>query len=146
MSTRHARERPIERTRATPTSRLDRGASLRSRRASCAYYSEALGFAIDFVYGDPVFYAQVSRDAARLALRFVHDAAFAQDIREREQLLSAEVTVATAAQIEQLYLEFRASNVRFHRPLKTEPWDAKTFIVIDPDGNLVLFAGPTEGR
>jgi hypothetical protein len=28
------------------------------------------------------------------------------------------------------------------RPLKREPWGAHTFIVRDPDGNLLLFAGP----
>ena len=30
----------------------------------------------------------------------------------------------------------------FFQTLKTEPWGARTFIVRDPDGNLVLFAGP----
>jgi hypothetical protein len=28
------------------------------------------------------------------------------------------------------------------RNLKREPWNARTFIVRDPDGNLLLFAGP----
>jgi hypothetical protein len=26
--------------------------------------------------------------------------------------------------------------------MKQEPWGARTFIVRDPDGNLLLFAGP----
>jgi len=34
--------------------------------------------------------------------------------------------------------------VRFHQELKTEPWGARTFIVKDPDGNLILFAGPAQ--
>jgi hypothetical protein len=28
--------------------------------------------------------------------------------------------------------------------LKEEPWGARTFIVLDPDGNLILFAGPVD--
>jgi hypothetical protein len=28
--------------------------------------------------------------------------------------------------------------------LRKEPWGAETFIVKDPDGNLLLFAGPAD--
>jgi Glyoxalase/Bleomycin resistance protein/Dioxygenase superfamily len=38
-------------------------------RASCDFYREKLGFHARFVYGEPPFYAQVVRDAARLNLR-----------------------------------------------------------------------------
>jgi hypothetical protein len=31
--------------------------------------------------------------------------------------------------------------VLFHQTLKSEPWGARTFIVRDPDGNLILFSG-----
>ncbi len=31
-------------------------------RASCDFYTEKLGFTVAFVYGDPPFYAQVTRD------------------------------------------------------------------------------------
>jgi hypothetical protein len=34
--------------------------------------------------------------------------------------------------------------VTFAQPLQREPWGAKTFIVKDPDGNLLLFAGPAD--
>ena len=66
------------------------------------------------------------------------------DIREREQLLSASLTVATAEEIKQLFLSYQAAGVRFHQKLKKEPWGARTFIVVDPDGNLILFAGPAD--
>jgi uncharacterized glyoxalase superfamily protein PhnB len=68
----------------------------------------------------------------------------AEGIREREHLLSASITVETAAEIKNLFLEFQASGVHFSQALKKEPWGARTFIIIDPDGNLVLFAGPAE--
>ena len=33
-------------------------------KASCAFFTSKLGFAIAFVYGDPPFYGQVHRDNA----------------------------------------------------------------------------------
>jgi catechol 2,3-dioxygenase-like lactoylglutathione lyase family enzyme len=113
-------------------------------QASCAFYTDKLGFAVAFVYGDPPFYGQVTRDHARLNLRAVDEPVFAGDIREREQLLSATLTVATRAEIEQLFLSYQSVGVPFQQSLKEESWGARTFVVRDPDGNLVLFAGPAD--
>jgi catechol 2,3-dioxygenase-like lactoylglutathione lyase family enzyme len=115
---------------------------VRNIKASTEFFTTKLGFSVDFVYGDPPFYGQVSRDNARLALRSMDESFFAQDIREREELLSASITLASAGEIEQLYAAYQAGDVAFAQPLRIEPWQAKTFIVKDPDGNLVLFAGP----
>ena len=52
--------------------------------------------------------------------------------------------VDTADEIKQLYLEFQTAGVSFFQTLRKEPWGAKTFIVKDPDGNLLLFAGPAD--
>lgn len=112
--------------------------------ASCAFFTEKLGFAVDFVYGEPPFYGQVIRDKAQLALRQVCEPVFAGDIREREHLLSASISVDTADEIKQLFLDFQAAGVRFHQTLRKEPWGARNFIVLDPDGNLILFAGPAD--
>jgi catechol 2,3-dioxygenase-like lactoylglutathione lyase family enzyme len=111
---------------------------------SCAFYAAKLGFDVAFIHGDPPFYAQVTRDQARLNLRAVDEPVFAGDIREREQLLSATLTVATSAEIEQLFLSYQSAGVPFHQSLKKEPWGARTFVVRDPDGNLILFAGPAD--
>jgi catechol 2,3-dioxygenase-like lactoylglutathione lyase family enzyme len=113
-------------------------------KASCNFYTDKLGFAVAFVYGDPPFYGQVTRDHARLNLRLVCEPVFLGDIREREHLLSASLTVETADEIKQLFLSYQAAGVRFSQTLKKEPWGAKTFTVLDPDGNLILFAGPAD--
>jgi len=110
--------------------------------ASCEFYSRMLGFSVAFTYGEPPFYGQVKRDVARLNLRLVCEPVFVGDIREREQLLSASMTVDSAAEIKQLFLQCQEAGVDFIQPLKQEPWGAHTFIVRDPDGNLLLFAGP----
>jgi catechol 2,3-dioxygenase-like lactoylglutathione lyase family enzyme len=111
-------------------------------QSSCAFYTSKLGFAVAFVYGDPPFYGQVVRDRARLNLRLVGEPVFSGDIRKREGLLSASITVATASEIKQLFLNYQAAGVPFHQALRKEPWDARTFVVSDPDENLILFAGP----
>ena len=110
--------------------------------AAIAFFTEKLGFAVDFTYGEPPFYGVVQRDRARLCLRRVAGPVFVDDIRQREELLSASITLDSAAAIKQLFLDYQAAGVEFHLPLKTQPWGARTFIVLDPDGNLILFAGP----
>jgi catechol 2,3-dioxygenase-like lactoylglutathione lyase family enzyme len=112
--------------------------------ASCAFFTSKLGFEIALVYGDPPFYGQVRRDDARLNLRAVTEPVFAGDVRERESLLSASITVGSVGEMERLARDFASAGVRFHQDLKEEPWGATTFVVIDLDGNLVLFAGPAE--
>jgi catechol 2,3-dioxygenase-like lactoylglutathione lyase family enzyme len=111
-------------------------------KRSCDFFCEKLGFSLQFSYGSPPFYAQVVRDAARLNLRHVEEAVIDSGIRDREGLLSAAVTVATADEIKLLFLEFQAAGVAFHQTLKRQPWGARTFVVQDPDENLLLFAGP----
>lgn len=112
--------------------------------ASCAFYKDKLGFAVEFMCGDPPFYALVVRDRARLTLRGVHEPVFVAGVREREGLLSASLTLATATEATQLYQTYQAAGAPMQHPLKQETWGATTFVVRDPDGNLILFAGPAE--
>jgi catechol 2,3-dioxygenase-like lactoylglutathione lyase family enzyme len=109
---------------------------------SCEFFREKLGFSLVFSYGKPPYYAQVSRDAAHLNLRCVERPRIESMVREREELLSASMRVATADEIKLLFLEYQSAGVAFHQTLKKQPWGAKNFVVKDPDGNLLLFAGP----
>lgn len=107
--------------------------------SSLAFYVGKLGFAVTFSYGEPPFYAQVSRGGAQLNLRRADGPVFDRDFRRREaDALSATLTLDVA---EPLYLEYQAAGVGFFQPLRTEPWGASIFIVEDPDGNLIAFAG-----
>jgi uncharacterized glyoxalase superfamily protein PhnB len=110
--------------------------------ASCDFFTKMLGFKVAFVYGEPPSYAQVMRDGARLNLRSMDRPVIDVELRQRESLLSASMTVGTASEIEQLFHEMKSAGVVFHQPLKTEPWGSRNFIVKDPDGNLLLFSGP----
>lgn len=103
------------------------------------FYVEKLGFELAFSYGEPPFYAQVSRGGARLNLRHADGPVFDAGFRGREEdALSATIAVDG---IKPLFLEFQRAAVTFHQNLRAEPWGARTFIVRDPDGNLIAFAG-----
>jgi catechol 2,3-dioxygenase-like lactoylglutathione lyase family enzyme len=106
--------------------------------ASCEFYTQKLGFKVAFTYGEPPFYGQVFRDGAHLNLRHLDEPELNAMLRAREDLLAASIAVDD---IKPLFLEFQAAGVAFAQTLKTEPWGARTFIVRDPDGNLILFAG-----
>jgi catechol 2,3-dioxygenase-like lactoylglutathione lyase family enzyme len=117
---------------------------VRDIKASTDFFTTKLGFSIDFVYGDPPFYGQVRRDNALLVMRHMDEDFFDTDIRERAELLVASITLASAAGIQQVFLEWQEAGVTFAQTLREEPWGARTFIVRDPDGNLILFAGPAD--
>lgn len=105
---------------------------------SCDFYTKQLGFAVAFTYGEPPFYGQIFRDGARLNLRCLAKPTIDPQFRDRQELLSASIILDDA---KPLFLELQASGVTFHQTLRTEPWGARTFIVRDPDGNLILFSG-----
>jgi catechol 2,3-dioxygenase-like lactoylglutathione lyase family enzyme len=113
-------------------------------RKSCDFFTQKLGFSIVFVYGEPPFYAQVKRNRGLLNLKHMDDPVIDPQLRDSETLLSADMGLETAEEIKQLFLEFQAAGVSFAQTPRKEPWGARTFIVKDPDGNLLLFAGPEE--
>ena len=90
-----------------------------------------------FLNGDPPFYGQVIRDGARLNLRHVDHPVFDRALRTREDLLSATIVLD---EIEPPFLEYQAKGVVFYQALRTEPWGRRTFILADPDGNLIAFS------
>jgi len=104
-----------------------------------AFYVRKLGFKVVLSHGEPPFYAQIARDGGRLNLRKVNGPVFDSGFRSREpDALSATLTLDDAGP---LFLEYQKAGVEFHQTLRTEPWGARTFIVKDPDGNLIAFAG-----
>jgi catechol 2,3-dioxygenase-like lactoylglutathione lyase family enzyme len=115
---------------------------VRDVRASLAFYGERLGFKSEFAYGDPPFYAQVIRDGVRLALKHADDDLFdaMQPFRGAgdDPFVVASIALDRA---QPLYLEYEAAGVGFRQPLRRESWGAWSFIVEDPDGNLLVFGG-----
>ena len=108
-------------------------------KTASAFYVGKLGFKVALSYGEPPFWAQVARDGGCLNLRSVDMPVFDTGFRSREpDAVSATLTLDEA---EPLFLEFQKAGVAFRQTLRTEPWGSRTFIVEDPDGNLIAFAG-----
>lgn len=103
--------------------------------AAMAYYTGPLGFRALFVYGDVPFYAHVQRDAAVLALRHVTRPVI--DHTAGEALLSAFIEVTD---VDALCQSLQSAGAEIWQMPRDEPWAMRSFIVRDPDGNLVCFA------
>jgi catechol 2,3-dioxygenase-like lactoylglutathione lyase family enzyme len=115
---------------------------VRDLRAALAFYGDRLGFKTEFAYGEPPYYAQVIRDGVRLALKHADEPLFeALKPFRTEETLSASIALDRA---KPLYLEYEAAGVRFNQSLRRESWGAWSFIVEDPDGNLLVFGGRGE--
>jgi hypothetical protein len=74
-----------------------------SVQLSTAFFRDKLGFRVDFLHGNPPFYGSVSRDGARLHLRFVHEPPFVDGVIQRERLICAFLEVED---IKSLYSEY----------------------------------------
>jgi catechol 2,3-dioxygenase-like lactoylglutathione lyase family enzyme len=105
--------------------------------ASAEFFRDKLGFAVDFLHGHPAFYGGVSRDGVTLHLRFVHERVIAQELRDKEALLAAFVTVEN---IKTLFDEYKKAGASFVGTLHKEAWGGPTFTVQDPDGNRICFS------
>ena len=104
--------------------------------AAAAFYEGKLGFQIDFLHGAPPFYGSVSRDRARLHLRFVHQTNFAELAAREGSLILATIEVAN---VKALFEEYAARSVGFAQRLVRQAWGGLDFHVRDPDGNVISF-------
>jgi uncharacterized glyoxalase superfamily protein PhnB len=110
---------------------------VRDVRRAASFYQQKLHFCVDFLHGDPPFYGSVSRDGARLHLRFVHDPNFAALAQQEESLIAAFIEVFN---VKALFSEFERRGVDFAQPLVSQAWGGLDFQVRDPDGNRICFA------
>jgi catechol 2,3-dioxygenase-like lactoylglutathione lyase family enzyme len=108
-------------------------------KASAEFFKNTLGFSIDFLHGAPPFYASVSRDGARVHLKFVHEPVLSAGAQDRQGFIAAFIEVEN---VNALYAEYVTAGAVFDQRLKTQAWGGRDFIVRDPDGNGLCFAGP----
>lgn len=109
---------------------------VRDVTAAAAFYTEKLGFEIDFLYGSPPFYGSVSRDRARLHLRFVERPNFQELAAREESLILATIEVGD---VQALFKEIEARGADLPQRLIQQPWGGLDFHVRDPDGNTFSF-------
>lgn len=113
---------------------------VRDVAVSCDFYRDVLGFRVMASYGEPPYFASVCRDAAWLELRCVEAEAIVDpELRKREDLLSAMITLMNLFNLKKLYGQLEHNGATFHQKLKKQAWGGHDFIVSDPDGNLIDF-------
>ena len=106
------------------------------------FYVHRLGFELDYCYGEPAYWAELHRGAARINLRFEKPLPISAEARVVAKLLAASFGVPTDAGIKSLFLEYQAAGVEFHERLSRQPWGSRSFVAKDPDGNLLAFHAP----
>lgn len=109
---------------------------VRDVEAAAGYYAQRLGFTVDFLHGEPVFYGAVSRDGVVLHLRHVDQPNFAELAAREESLILATIEVTD---VRALFTEVEAAGADLVQPLIQQPWGGLDFQVRDPDGNRLSF-------
>ena len=132
---------PAKATSVSPTLRFTRAMPVipvANVDAAAGFFRDTLGFSIDFLHGDPPFYGSVSRDGACVHLKFVHGPVLTVGAHDRDGFIVAFVQVEN---VKALYAEYLAAGAVFDQKLKKQAWGGRDFIVRDPDGNGLCFAG-----
>jgi len=100
---------------------------------SIAFYTEKLGFDIDFSYED--FYSGISKDGFSIHLKKGKPImAERQNKRNNEDL----DLLFSVDKIEDLYEEMLSKSIEFIQPLRKMDY-GKEFYVLDPDGYIIGF-------
>jgi len=132
---------PAQTSSTSPALRLTRAVpviSVANVEAAAGFFKNTLGFSIDFLHGEPPFYGSVSRDGACVHLKFVHEPVLTVGAQDRDGFIVAFIQVEN---VKALYAEYLAAGAGFDQKLKKQAWGGRDFIVRDPDGNGLCFAG-----
>lgn len=106
--------------------------------AAVACYTAVIGFAAAFTHGEPPFYGQIRHDA-HVSIFPPHPPGTRRSHSPQGRGLIA--AVIPVHEVDALHEEFGRAGARFRHAPGTEPRGLRTFIVLDPDDNLILSAG-----
>jgi catechol 2,3-dioxygenase-like lactoylglutathione lyase family enzyme len=101
--------------------------SVRSLRASQAYYREALGFRVDWDHGDPPDFGSVSRGDSVIFLC------------QGCQGNPGAWMMIFARDVDRLHAELVRRKAIIKMPPTDMPWGMREMQVADPDGNVIRF-------
>jgi catechol 2,3-dioxygenase-like lactoylglutathione lyase family enzyme len=100
-------------------------------KRSLAYYRDTLGFKVDWEWGEPSDFASVTRAGATIFLGV--------DASAGHQALWV-----FARDPDTLYAELKQKKAVIKMPPTNMPWGNRELHVLDADGNLIRFGGPTK--
>src|SRR5262245_8443978 len=105
--------------------------------ASVEYFVRKLGFAPDFVWGDPPVYAGVKAGDAEVYLTYAPATSHAI----REHALAPDVFLWVNG-IDEIYAEHCAKGATIVEELSVRPWGARQYVVREPNGYHLKIAEP----
>lgn len=100
---------------------------------SITFYTEKLGFEIDFRYED--FYAGIIKDGHSIHLK---SGTPSKEERKNKRINEDLDIVFSVEGIEDLYAQLSNNMVEFIQPLREMPY-GKEFYLVDPDGYIISF-------
>jgi catechol 2,3-dioxygenase-like lactoylglutathione lyase family enzyme len=106
--------------------------SVRNLKDSERYYRDALGFKVDWEYGEPPDFGSVTRAATTIFL--------CQGCEEP----GGSWVMVFAADVDRLHRELQGKGAIIKHPPTDEPWKLREMQVADPDGNVIRFATSSE--
>jgi uncharacterized glyoxalase superfamily protein PhnB len=108
--------------------------AVRDVARSVEHYRDVLGFRVAFTYGEPIFYAGLTRDAVTIHLQ-----AAANTKRQPGQ---GSVYVFVTG-VDALYRELEERGAELLNEPQDYPYGMRDFNVADPDGNELCFGMET---
>lgn len=109
-------------------------------RSTIAYYSQVLGFSEHFIFGDPPVYAGVERDGVLLYI--THDDRMAATLKSSD--LHPDVFL-WVHDVDKAFEEHRQRGAKIVEEIADRPWDARQYVIEDPNGYRLKIAEPIDG-
>lgn len=106
--------------------------NVKSLRESQQYFHNALGFKIEWDYGDPPDFGAVSRGHAVIFMC------------EKCQSSPGAWMMTFTKDVDRLYEEFKKRGAIIKMPPTNMEWNLREMHVADPDDNVIRFGGPIE--
>ncbi len=104
---------------------------------SAEYYRDVLGFKIEFLYGNPPFYAGVERDGVLIHL---------QAARETKRQPGHSSLYVFVTEVDALYEELKAKGAKILKPPQDYAYGMRDFDIDDLDGNHLGFGQESKSQ
>ena len=108
-------------------------------RSTVEYYTQMLGFAEHFVYGDPPVYAGIERDGVLLYIS--RDEKLAATLKSSG--LHPDVFL-WVQDVDRMFEEHQRRGAKIIENIANRPWDARQYVIEDPNGYYLKIAEPID--
>ncbi|MFN7287500.1 MAG: VOC family protein [Burkholderiales bacterium] len=110
--------------------------------SSVDWFRHTLGFTLHSCTGEPPHYAEIRRDAVRIALHGLRGPVLADDSRAHQGVKAASIEVDRLDILRELYERARITGAFISRRIEARPWGVWAFVMRDLDGNLLMLSAP----